>query len=490
MNPAPHRHPDYRPLLHFTPPRGWMNDPNGLVFHDGNYHLCYQYHPDDTVWGPMHWGHAVSRDLVQWTHRPVALAPDARGMCFSGSAVVDARGDFVDTPLPAGSAPLVAFFTRHLERPGEEPRQSQAMAVSRDGGETWQPREPDVLANPGIPDFRDPKVFWHAPSEHWVMIVTEGQWLGLYRSRDGQAWEKTAEFGEGYGAHDTLAWECPDLFELPLEDSDETRWVLLVGVQRCGPLGGSGTQYFVGDFDGRVFRCQQPPERVAWLDLGADYYAAQSWSDLPGERLVVAWMSNWLYANQTPTRGWRGAMTLPRELHLEQDGTGHYRLRQAVPSSVLASANRTQRQEARELSSGMAAVALGEAEASMVEFRLSLDDGASLLLRPWDSEDLLFRLHREGRQLYLEVVRRLAVEHAADTTLVEQFPHRRIWPLPWRDAMHCRLLSDRCSAELFVDDGRITITELGFPVAPGALTAQVEHGRARLEAIHCRDWSV
>ena len=311
----------FRPQFHFTPPYGWMNDPNGLVFINGEYHLCYQYFPYGNKWGPMHWGHAVSKDLHSWYHLPPALVPDDTGMCFSGSAVVDwrnASGLFDGCEQPG----VLAFYTSCIApTDGTDGIQNQSLAFSKDGGFSYEKvAQNPVIENPGIPDFRDPKVIWHEESQHWVMVVTEGQENGFYRSKDLQGWEKTSVFGQNEGAHDALPWECPDLFPIHLEGSNENYWVLIVGVQGGSYAGGSGTQYFIGQFDGLAFANHHSAEDILWMDFGRDYYAAQTWSDTqPNERVAIAWMSNWQYANEVPTQHWRSAMSVPRQLTLVKD---------------------------------------------------------------------------------------------------------------------------------------------------------------------------
>ncbi|OWR30908.1 glycoside hydrolase [Saccharibacillus sp. O23] len=314
--------PDYRGTYHFSPAEHWMNDPNGMVFFEGEYHLFFQHHPFGDTWGPMHWGHAVSRDLVNWEELPIALEPDEVGTIFSGSAVVDREnttGFFPDGPG------LVAIFTHHLERPGVPTVQSQSLAYSRDGGRTWTKYEGNpVLTSESKPDFRDPKVFWHESSKRWILILACGQEVELYHSEDLKSWTLGSTFGEGIGSHDGV-WECPDLFELSI-DGDPTRgkWVMLVSIGDGGEgTEGSRTQYFTGGFDGVTFVPDEASQEIRWLDHGRDNYAGVSWSDMPtedGRRLVLGWMSNWRYANHTPTEGWRGAMTIPRELTLETIG--------------------------------------------------------------------------------------------------------------------------------------------------------------------------
>lgn len=308
----------YRPQYHFSPPKKWMNDPNGLVYHDGIYHLFYQYYPDDIVWGPMHWGHATSTDMVHWEHKPIALYPDEHGLIFSGSAVVDKNNTSglgtKDNP------PLVAIFTYHdmeSEKAGNLNYQTQGIAYSLDNGDTWTKYEGNpVIGNNGIKDFRDPKVFWDADTKQWVMVLVAGDHAQFYRSPNLKDWEFMSDFGQDIGAHGGV-WECPDLF--PLEHPDPThyaqKWVLLISINPGGPNGGSATQYFIGDWDGTTFTPNDNQTR--WLEYGTDNYAGVTYNNTIGnERLFIGWMSNWDYARSTPTKVWRSAMTLPRNLKL------------------------------------------------------------------------------------------------------------------------------------------------------------------------------
>lgn len=335
--------PNERPLLHFTPPGGWMNDPNGLVYHDGEYHLFYQYHPDSLVWGPMHWGHAVSRNLCDWQHLPVALTPDDHGMCFSGSALVD-RHDV--SGLFDGGEGLVAFYTAHRFLGEDEAHyeQAQHLAWSRDNGRSWHPYAGNpVITAPGFRDFRDPKVIYHEQSRQWVMALACGQHIRFYVSDNLLDWQLSSEFGHGQGCHTDGPWECPDLFELPVEGEEvpASRWVLIVGVgiDHEGPQDtmGSFTQYFIGHFDGKHFHNDYPDEPLLLMDQGRDFYAVQSFSNVPDRRLAIAWLNNWQYAGHAPQAGWRGAMTLPRALYLAATDQGvrlHQRFAPELTHSV------------------------------------------------------------------------------------------------------------------------------------------------------------
>jgi fructan beta-fructosidase len=308
----------FRPQFHFTPKEKWMNDPNGMVYHEGEYHLFYQYHPESLVWGPMHWGHAVSTDLVNWTHLPIALYPDSLGMIFSGSAVVD-KNNTTGFGTP-GNPPLVAVFTYHdaaREKEGKNDFQTQGIAYSLDKGRSWTKYEHNpVIGNTGVRDFRDPKVFWHEETKKWVMVLVAGDHAELYGSPDLKTWTKLSEFGKEFGAHGGV-WECPDLFPLTVEGEKTKKWVMIININPGAPNGGSGTQYFLGEFDGKVFSCDSKKSKTAWIDYGPDNYAGITWSNAPGDRKIfIGWMSNWAYAQEVPTDPWRSASTIPRELTL------------------------------------------------------------------------------------------------------------------------------------------------------------------------------
>ncbi|TVZ15578.1 glycoside hydrolase family 32 protein [Maribacter sp. MAR_2009_72] len=308
----------YRPQFHFTPEEKWMNDPNGLVYNNGNYHLFYQYYPDSTVWGPMHWGHAISKDLVKWEHKPIALYPDKHGLIFSGSAVMDTKNTsgFGTEENPA----MVAIFTYHDmegEQAGKMDFQTQGIAYSLDDGNTWTKYEGNpVIGNDGIKDFRDPKVFWNEKEQNWTMLLVAGDHLQIWSSPNLKEWDKVSEFGKDKGAHGGV-WECPDLFPLTIEGTDEEKWVLLISINPGAPNGGSGTQYFIGDFDGTTFTTDQTENK--WIDLGRDNYAGVTYNHTPNnDRIFIGWMSNWDYARDTPTEKWRSAMTVPRKLSLRK----------------------------------------------------------------------------------------------------------------------------------------------------------------------------
>lgn len=456
---APHR-----PQFHFSPQRMWMNDPNGMVYFRGEYHLFYQFHPDGLTWGPMHWGHAVSRDLVHWRHLPLALRPDSLGMIFSGSVVVDeANTSGFGQP---GKVPLVAIFTQH-DMPGEKAGridfQTQSIAYSLDEGRTWTMHAGNpVIPNPGIRDFRDPKVLWHAPSRHWVMVLAAADRVRFYRSPDLKKWEFTGEFGAKDGAHGGV-WECPDLFEMPIGGTGEKRWVLLVSINPGAANGGSGTQYFIGDFDGKNFRNAAPPAQTHWLDAGRDNYAGVTWFGAPGgRRLFIGWMSNWDYAQEVPTSQWRSAMTVPRELHLRQSPAGLRVCSEPVP-------------ELAELRKNAIAIAPQTIEnqwilpekdtAALREIVLEIDLAATtasafgIRLFNAKGEEVFIGYDTRTRQFFTDRTR------AGKVAFSPKFAAgRHVTPrISEGNKLTLRLLCDVSSVELFADDGATAMTDLFFP---------------------------
>lgn len=295
----------YRPAYHHTPVYGWMNDPNGLFYKDGEWHLYYQHNPYGSQWENMHWSHSVSRDLMTWEDRGMAIAPDGLGAIFSGCCVVDH-----DNTAGLGKGAIIAFYTSAGEN------QTQCMAYSTDNGQTFTkyPGNPVITSN--VPDFRDPHVFWHKETARWIMILAAGQEMSIYSSADLKSWKYESAFGHGYGNHDGV-WECPDLMKLPVAGTDKEKWMLVCNINPGGPSGGSATQYFTGEFDGHKFVCDTKPEVTKWMDYGKDHYAAVTFDNAPDNRhVIIAWMSNWQYANQVPTMQYRSGNSIARDLHL------------------------------------------------------------------------------------------------------------------------------------------------------------------------------
>lgn len=452
----------YRPQYHVSAPEMWANDPNGLVYYDGEYHLFFQHNPQDTVWGPMHWDHAVSRDLVSWTHLPIALYPDEIGAIFSGSAVIDRQ----DT-AGFGEAAMVAVFTHD-----DSGRQMQSLAYSMDNGRTWTKYDGNPVLEPpaNIRNFRDPKVFWYSNESdgHWTMAVSAGNIILFFASPDLKEWESTGGFGLTHGAT-CGAWETPDLFELPVDGGPQTRWLLAVAIGGCAPAGGSGIQYFIGDFDGRTFTNENDPQTILWADYGADFYAPQSWSDAPDERrLWLAWMNNWSYAQEIPTSTWRGSFSIPREVTLVTTPDG-IRLRQQ-PITELAELRGEHWQWADEAitpESGLLDEVSGELLEIIAEFEIDDIEDADrfgLRVRAGSAED---RGTEERTTIgYAVKDRTLYVDRSAsgDVDFSPNFTPIHTAPMPAIEGVvRLHILVDRSSVEVFGNDGLVVFTERIFP---------------------------
>ena len=470
----------HRPQFHFTPSEAWMNDPNGMFYLDGEYHMSYQYYPDSTVWGPMHWGHAVSKDLVRWEHLPIALYPDSLGYIFSGSAVVDRENT---SGFGTGeSPPVVAAFTHHDpegEKAGSDNFQAQSLAYSLDKGRSWQKFEgnPVLPNNTGIRDFRDPKLVWHEESGKWIMALAVYDRVQFYGSEDLKEWAYLSEFGiKG----DTRLWECPDLFPIRVSGTRELKWVLIVSIQQEGPTGGTGTSYFVGDFDGTTFSAD--PGDQKWLDYGADNYAFVTWDNAPvgwGQRLGIGWMSNWQYAQEVPTETWRSAMTVPRVLDLAQRDDAYILRARPVPSLTgLRDAEirlDTAIGERTELS-GSFTPSRCELDLS-VDLRRSTARSFGFTLSNPKGEKLLIRFDRDKGQL--EVDRSQSGPQGFSDVFFEG-PHTA--PLVMdQEELDIRVLLDVASVEIFADKGALNFTEIFFPDTPySKLEIWVEGGDLNL----------
>lgn len=440
-----------RPLVHYTPQSGWLNDPNGLVFHDGEYHLHYQHYPLTLQWGPMHWGHAVSSDLVSWTDLPVALRPDAHGTIYSGSAVVDHR----DT-AGFGRSALVAVYTQFTPA-----TQVQSVAWSTDRGRTWRVHDGNPVLSPpaGVADFRDPKVFWYGgPLDgHWVMALAAGTAVRLFTSRDLLSWTPASVFAPEVDAPHGV-WEMPDLFVLPVANSSDRRWVLAAGAATNGPAGGSATRYWVGEFDGETFTAD-PQLPVRWADHGADFYAAQSWSDVPdGRRLWIAWMSNWDYADRLPARGWRGQMTLPRELHLAGDACALVQRPIGELDRYLTPAATSSRHVV--LETGAAWIRMRTTSASVGTAAVVLRAGPACVRVTYDASADVLMLDRSAAT-------------AADAG--DGFGTVQAAPVSPGRRLDINVLVDRSSVEVFAQGGRVCLTDLVFGLGDAhAVSATVE----------------
>ncbi|SDX06558.1 glycoside hydrolase family 32 protein [Paenibacillus sp. CF384] len=463
----------FRPKYHFTPERNWMNDPNGMVFFNGEYHLFYQHHPHSALPGPMHWGHAISSDMVNWEHCPIALYPDENGVIFSGSAVVD----WEDTSGFFGGKPgLVAIFTHHDRMPGmDRVRERQSLAYSLDSGRSWiKYSDNPVLESDRFVDFRDPKVFWHSDSKRWVMILASGQSVCLYHSDNLKEWTFSSEFGHGNGSHDGV-WECPDLFALPVDgDPSRMKWVMIVSIGR--PEQGTMTQYFIGEFDGHSFVNDNPADVVLRLDHGSDNYAGVSWSDVPeedGRRNYIAWMSNGKYAIVTPTDEWRSAMTVPRTLTLE---SRHNQIRliqnpvrelEQIRISIL-SLEETSIEEAQ---LHIAGLELDSFE-MIAEFVPGMTKALTIKVRASDSQQTVIGYEANQNEIYVDRTRSGIIDFHKGFAGIHAVKLATA-----TESIKLHIFVDRSSVEVFVNDGIAVITDLIFP-EPGATGLELSASEA------------
>lgn len=448
----------YRPQFHFSPKAHWMNDPNGMVYLNGTYHLFFQYYPEATVWGPMHWGHATSKDLIRWQEQPIALYPDSLGWIFSGSAVVDSNN--TSGFGKNGKAPLVAIFTHHsdkLEKAKSTKFQYQSLAYSLDEGQTWTKYAGNpVLPNPGITDFRDPKVRWYAPQKKWVMTLATKDQVTFYSSPNLKNWMRESEFGHEVGAHGGV-WECPDLF--PLDHNGKQAWVLLVSINPGGPNGGSATQYFVGDFDGKTFTPYST--KTKWMDYGADNYAGVTFANTGNRTILMGWMSNWQYARDVPTDPWRSANTVPREFGLKD--VNHELLLTSTPVKELDKLDGQTTTLSNVAVKGQYDLTAKTGKADVFKLTLSAPASAdfSLVLANEQGNELVIGFDKASNSYYIDRSK------AGKTDFDKGFGKRHTAPrLSTAPTLSLTLLADLASVELFADDGLTVMTDIVFPDQP------------------------
>ena len=456
----------YRPVFHHTPQYGWMNDPNGMFYHDGVYHLYYQYNPYGSMWGNMHWGHSSSRDLVNWEHHPVAIAPDQWGTIFSGSAVVDENNT-----AGFGEGAVVAMYTSCSLT------QKQSIAYSLDGGLTFTKYDGNPVVQ-APQECRDPKVFWNEETGCWncVLVSPLEYEAWIYSSQDLKNWKKESEFG-GHGNVSAI-WECPDLFKLTDPSTGESKWVLLININPGGPAGGSATQYFVGDFDGKTFVCDTEPEVVNWLDYGKDHYATVSWSHAPeGRTMVIAWMSNWQYANQLPTRQFRSANSLARDLTLAKNSDGTYRvcvlpskemetMRSAKPATYSFSVGSKGRSVVLPSSLCEIDMTFTARQGSRVTLRLSNDLGEHADL-VYDGKTYTFDRAESGL-----------------TDFSNDFAVPTVAPASDLKEQRVRLIMDVSSIEMFDGNGWWAMTNLVYPETPyNKIEVISENGTSKVKSL-------
>ena len=441
----------FRPTYHFSPLYGWMNDPNGMVYKDGEYHLFYQYNPYGSKWGNMNWGHAISKDLINWEHRPVAITPDALGTIFSGSAVVDHHNT-----AGFGAGAIVAIYTQNSDR------QVQSIAYSTDNGRTFTKYENNPVLVSEARDFRDPKVFWYEGTQRWIMVLAVGQEMQIFSSPDLKDWTFESSFGEGYGAHGNV-WECPDLFELPVEGTGEKKWVLLCSLGD-GPFGDSATQYFVGSFDGKKFICDNQPNVTKWMDWGKDHYATVTWSNAPaGRTIALAWMSNWQYANDVPTRQYRSANSVPRDLSL-YTSEGETYVKVTPSPELLKLRDKGSKKRAFKVDRTYNLDKLLNDNSGTYEIEMTIKNK--------DADVIGFQLFNskgEEVEMYYNLAEKTFTmdrTKSGEVSFSKDFPAVTVAPVEGGNEMKLRLFVDKSSIEAFGNDGRFAMTNLVFPSEP------------------------
>lgn len=482
----------YRPSYHFTPLYGWMNDPNGMVYKDGEYHLYFQYNPYGSKWGNMHWGHAVSRDLIHWEHLDPAIARDPVGHIFSGSSVVDKKNT-----AGFGKDAIIAIYTNNSVNHDEV----QCIAYSNDNGRTFTKYEGNPVLTPfdGLKDFRDPKVFWYEKDKCWFMIVSADKETRFYKSKNLKKWDYVSAFGKGLGQQ-PCQYECPDFFQLPVNgDEKNKKWVMTMNINPGCWFGGSATEYFVGDFDGKNFTCPDANE-VKWLDWGKDHYATVTFSNTGSRVLAITWMSNWQYANLTPFKQNRGANGLPRELKLYEKN-GKYYISEDVAPEVLALRKSTKElgSQTVEGEKAFAGATSGMEGAFEIEADVTADANGIAGIELYNNKrerTLIYIDMKEGKvvmdrtesgltdfgkqsvphDIELAWDKQRAAEGKQPARIENSINYKNDFALAtWaplslcqegKKTFHLDIFADKSSIELFVDGGRIAMTNLVFPVAP------------------------
>ena len=429
----------YRPAYHHTPLYGWMNDPNGMFYKDGVWHLYFQYNPYGSQWENMTWGHSTSRDLIHWETQPLAIEADWLGAIFSGSCVTNGNE-------------VVAFYTSAGHH------QTQSMAVSKDGGRTFEKFSGNpILTTSDIPDFRDPKAFWNEDAKVWNLILAAGQEMRIYSSKDLKDWTYESSFGKEYGNHGGV-WECPDLFKLSGKTAEHNKWVLICNINPGGPFGGSATQYFIGQFDGKKFTCESMPKVTKWLDYGKDHYATVSFYNAPeNRRVVLAWMSNWQYANQVPTKQFRSANSIPRDLGLFQFGEETYV--SVVPSKEMLALRGERVKKPTET----------------CEIVVDLKNQTEIVLSNTKGEEVTMCYDAQQQTFTMDRTK------SGDVSFSEAFPCETTAPT-YGHIRQLRIFVDRCSIEAFDAEGKMAMTNLVFPSEPYNII-KVKGGKANIYEI-------
>ena len=416
----------YRPLYHHTPPYGWMNDPNGIFYKDGVWHLYFQYNPFGSQWENMNWGHSTSRDLIHWTYEGIPIQPDALGVIYSGCCVVDK-----DNVAGFGKNAVIAFYT------SAGTSQTQSIAYSLDNGKTFTKYAGNPIVTSNVPDFRDPKVFWNEDTQLWNLILAAGQQMSIYSSKNLKDWTFESHFGEGYGNHDGV-WECPDLIKMG------NKWVLLCNINPGGPYGGSATQYFVGHFDGHKFTCESAPTVTKWLDYGKDQYATVTFNNAPNGRIVaIPWMSNWQYGNHVPTLQFRSANGLPRELGLFSYQGESYISVKPSPEVFEAFSNKTSTKLQ---------------PASYIEVT-NIKGNASITLKNNQNEEVVMVYDAKKGTFSMDRNQSGVSDFSSEFKTITTSP-------TYGAISGLQIFVDKSSVEVFDVDGKMAMTNIVFPTSP------------------------
>lgn len=465
----------FRPVYHHTPEYGWMNDANGLFYKDGVYNLYYQYNPYAAKWGNMHWGHSTSTDLVHWKTQPIAIYRDDYGHIFSGCSVID-----YNNTAGFGEGAVISFYTSW--NTSRDLIQTQCLAYSTDGGMTFTKYESNPVLTPydGIKDFRDPKVIWYDPEKKWIMIVSADSEMRFYSSQDLKEWKHISNWGKGYGVQ-PRQFECPDFFPLTTEEG-ETKWVLIVNVNPGCYFGGSGTEYFVGEFDGTAFTCDSPKDTVKWLDWGKDHYSTVSFYGIKDRVVVVPWMSNWQYAAVVPTKYFRGVNAFPRILGLYKDSGEFYVSVNPVPElSILEKGTKTLQAkvnggavnmydktdgayelnaEISSLSNGKSCIRLSNQEGEYVDLYFDAATKRFVMDRT-KSGEIAF-----GENSTIHVIENHDRRKTYSMNYVNDFALATWAPIKLSGSHTLKILCDKSSFEIFIDGGKLAMTNIVFPSSP------------------------
>ncbi|MDY3073984.1 MAG: DUF4980 domain-containing protein [Prevotella sp.] len=423
----------YRPIYHHTPAYGWMNDPNGMFYKDGVWHLYFQHNPFGSQWENMTWGHSTSTDLVHWTFEGDPVQPDVWGAIFSGSAVVDK-----ENTAGFGKDAVVALYTSAAES------QIQSMAYSTDNGKTFTKYEGNPVITSNVPDFRDPHMFWNEDIKKWNMILAAGQHMEIYTSDNLKEWKLESSFGAEYGNHGGV-WECPDLMKMKVKGTDKEKWMLICNINPGGPFGGSATQYFIGDFDGYKFVCDTKPEVTKWMDYGKDHYATVTFDNAPeGRHVAIAWMSNWQYANLVPTKQYRSCNSIPRDLGLfEYDGDIYCSV---LPSPEMTAARKTKK-PGKAITEACELIVNPKRDVTIIT--LSNDKGEEVVMK-YDAKAKTFSMDRTNSG---------KMDFSTDFPAVTEAP-------TFGKISQLRIFIDKSSIEVFDAEGKMAMTNLVFPNKP------------------------